>query len=252
MRIFLLANNIVGLEICKYLMSLNEDIVGLAIHMPDKQKFTEDIVKESSLPKERIFEASQLRNPVYLKKIAGLKPDIGIAAFWGYILKRELIDIFPLGCINFHPGYLPYNRGLNPNVWPFIEGTPAGVSLHYIDNGIDTGDIIARRKVEIESIDTAGTLYDKTLLEIVKLFKEVWPDIKKNKIKPFSQKEMLHTFHTSKDIDKLDLIDLEKQIKAKELINLLRARTYGTSSFAYFIENGKKINIGVFLKYKPD
>ena len=57
--------------------------------------------------------------------------------------------------------YLPFNRGKKPNVWPIIEGSPAGVSMHYIDSGIDSGKIISQSKIDVEIIDTAKTLYDK-------------------------------------------------------------------------------------------
>lgn len=250
MKIFLLANNIVGLEICKYLKSIDEEIVGLAIHMPEKQKYTKEIIESSQVPKELVFEADQLRDPKIIQKISELKADIAIAAFWGYILKKELFGMFPSGCINFHPGYLPYNRGMNPNVWPIIEGTPGGVTIHLVDEGIDTGPIIARKKMEIEPIDTGGSFYDKTLVEIVKLFKETWPDFKNNKIKAFSQKDMDYTFHYAKDIDKVDEIKLDKKYLVRDLINKLRARTYRDDSYAYFIDKGKKIKIGVFLKYE--
>lgn len=250
MKIFLLANNIVGLEICKYLKSIDEEIVGLAIHMPEKQKYAKEIIESSQVPKELVFEADQLRDPKIIQKISELKADIAIAAFWGYILKKELFGMFPSGCINFHPGYLPYNRGMNPNVWPIIEGTPGGVTIHLVDEGIDTGPIIARKKMEIEPIDTGGSFYDKTLVEIVKLFKETWPDFKNNKIKAFSQKDMDYTFHYAKDIDKVDEIKLDKKYLVRDLINKLRARTYRDDSYAYFIDKGKKIKIGVFLKYE--
>src|SRR5258706_6564932 len=175
MRIFLLANNFVGLEICKYLVGRKENIVAQAVHEKDKQRFTKEIIEVSKINKSNIFLADSLRQQKTLSKIKQLKPDIIIAAFWGYILKPDLISIPPRGCVNFHPGYLPYNRGVNPNVWPFIENTPIGVTLHYIDEGTDTGDIIARKKMVQDPIDTAGTVYDKTLEEIIALFKKTWP-----------------------------------------------------------------------------
>ena len=201
------------------------------------------------MPKENIFEAPHVRDAECLKRIKELKPEMGIAAFWGYILKKELFTIPPRGCINFHPAYLPYNRGMNPNVWPFIEGTPSGVSIHRIDSGVDSGDIIARRKIEVEPIDTGGSLYEKTLVEIVKLFREIWPKLRDNKIQAISQKNMEYTFHTAKQVDELDEIDLEKTYTGKEIINILRSRTYGQDAFSFFRVNGKKITIGVFLKY---
>jgi methionyl-tRNA formyltransferase len=248
MRIFLLANNIVGLKVLKFLKSQKEDIIALGIHEKDKQKYTAEIIKASGLSKKHIFKAKSLRDQKTLEKIKKLKPDIIISAFWGYILKPELFNIPPQGTINFHPGYLPYNRGVNPNVWPFVENTPAGVTIHYIDEGTDTGNIIARKKVKIRPTDTAGTINDITLLEIVKLFIKTWPLIKSGKNKSIPQKNLgKTTFHKIKDLEILDTIDLNKKYRAIDLINFLRSRSYPDRFYAHYFENGKKVFVRIEL-----
>jgi len=246
-RIFLLANNTVGLEICKYLRE-RETLVGLAVQIPEKQICTEEIIRESGLKDQFIFEAPMLREEKYLDQIRRLSPTLSISSFWGHIMKKDFLDIAEKGNINFHPGYLPYNRGMNPNVWPFIENTPAGVTIHYMDEGIDTGDIIARKKVKIGPTDTGGSLYEKTLTEIVKLFKDNWERIKSGEIETIPQEGLDFTFHYLRDVNQLDKIDLDRKYTGRELINLLRSRTYGDRSFAHYFENGVKVNIGVFLE----
>lgn len=249
MKIFLLANNWVGLEVSKYLTKRKENIIALGIAPVEKQKFTKEIIKTVNLPKRLIFDGSTLRDPTVVNKIKELAPDIIIGAFWVTILKPEIINIPPYGCINFHPGYLPYNRGVNPNVWPIVEETPAGVTIHYMDSKIDTGDIIARKIVQIDVYDTAETLYNKTLVEIVKLFKEQWPLIKKGKnaIIPQSTLRDQPTFHLAKDLEKIDKIDLDKNYTGRELINILRSRSYKNRFFSYYIDHGKKVFIRVEL-----
>ena len=73
----------------------------------------------------------------------------------------KFFTIPPKGCINFHLSYLPYNRGKKPNVWPIIDGSPAGVTMHYIDNDIDSGSIVAQSEVKVDIVDTGKTLYNK-------------------------------------------------------------------------------------------
>lgn len=250
MRILLLANNIVGLKICQYLQKQNENIVGLCIHNEDKQRLTDEIIKASGIDPRNIFKADVLRDKKTLEKIKALKPDIAIAAFWGYILKPEFFLIPKLGTINFHPGYLPYNRGMNPNVWPIVENTPAGVTIHYIDKGIDTGDIIARKKVKVEPWDTADSVYEKTLVDIVKLFKEVWPSIKSKKNKKLRQERLKDnpTFHWAKDINSLDEISLNSLYIGKDLINRVRARSYKDRYYSYFIDKGRKVYLRLDLQ----
>ncbi len=253
MRILLLANNWVGLEVCKFLRQKKETIVGLGIHEKERQRCTKEIIQASGVSKNTIFFAKELRTSATLSHITALKPDIIIAAFWAYILKPPLLSIPPKGCINFHPGYLPYNRGVNPNVWPFIENTPAGVTLHYVDEHIDTGDIIARKKVPITLIDTAETVYDKTLAAIVDLFKKTWPSIKTGKNLRTSQKNLSEkpTFHSLRDIEKIDKIDLNKRITTRKLLNILRSRSYSDRYYAYYEENGKRLYVRVQLSYTP-
>ena len=247
MKIFLLANNSVGLQIAKYLKRRGENIVALGIAPTEKQKFTQQIIDTLGLPKNKIIKGEQLSDKGILEKIKKLKPDIIIGAFWVTILKPEILAIPKHGSINFHPGLLPYNRGMNPNVWSFIENTPAGVTLHYIDNGVDTGSIIAQKEIPIGITDTAGDLEKKTWKEIVVLFKKTWGNIKKNRIQSIVQDESKMTFHWAKDIDSLDEIDLDKKYKASELLALLRARSYPKKSFAYFIKDGKKVYVKVSL-----
>lgn len=253
MKIFLLANNKVGLEVAEYLIARGENIVGLSIHPPEKQRFAAEIIATCNLPKEFIFQATDLRDPKILEEIRGLKPDIAIAAFWGYILKSEFCNIMPKGCINFHPGFLPYNRGKNPDVWPIIEGTPAGVTIHYVDEGIDTGDIIGQRKVLVEPIDTAGMVYEKTLKEIVDLFKEIWPSIKAGTNSRTSQDSSKATTHKEKDIAALDRIELNRRYTGLELLNRLKARSHPNRAFAYFEDKeGKRVYVKIRLSYNNE
>ena len=252
MKVFLCANNSVGLDVCRFLIEQGEEIVGLGIHDPATQKYTEEIIQVSKLPKERIFLASTLHHPNVIDTVKAFNAEMGIAAFWDTLLKPNFFNLFPRGCINFHGSYLPYNRGKNPNVWPIIEGTPAGVSLHYIDEGIDTGDLIARREIPVELTDTGGTLYEKTLFEITELFKETWPALKKGTHKQIRQNNKDATFHFGKEVDKLDQIDLDKLYKGGEIINRIRSRSYSNRSFAYFIKDGKKIYLNLSLSKSPD
>lgn len=100
-----------------------------------------------------------------------------------FILRKEILDLFPNRAINMHISYLPYNRGADPNLWSFIEGTPKGVSIHYLDEGVDTGDIIVQKKVSFDSLDseTLASSYQKLQVEIQNLFFQHWDLIKNEK-----------------------------------------------------------------------
>jgi methionyl-tRNA formyltransferase len=249
MRIVYLGNNWVGWQVLKWLKERDEEIVGLIIHSPNKQKYVSEILQVAELPPSKIFDGSQLHKPEVTEAIRKLNPDIGLSVLFDYILKPEFQSTFPQGVVNLHPAYLPYNRGQYPNVWSIIEGTPSGVTLHYIDNRIDTGDIIAQKEVPVEPVDTGETLYRKLERASVELLQETWPLIKAGKAPRIPQSREAGTYHRTQDVGSIDEIELERTYRAHDLINIIRARTFPPYKGAYFKVNGKRIYMRLQLEY---
>jgi methionyl-tRNA formyltransferase len=252
MKILFLGNNRVGWEILAWLKRQGENIVGLVIHPPDKQKYSQEIVEASGLSDAQVFSGQDLRKPEVVAKIAALSPDIGVSILFDYILKSEIIALHPRGIVNLHPSYLPYNRGQYPNVWSIVEKTPAGATLHFIDAGIDTGDIIARRQVPVEPVDTGETLYRKLEKACVALFKHTWPIIRSGSLPPVVVENVGGTYHKTKDIEAIDCIDLDRMYRAGDLIDILRARTFPPYNGAYFWDGGRKAYLRLHLYYDND
>lgn len=123
-----------------------------------------------------------------------------------YILPADIIKLLPNRIINLHISYLPFNRGADPNFWSFIEDTPKGVTIHLIDEGIDTGDILVQKEIRLSDNDTLRNTYSLLIDAIQQLFLDSWQDILNNKIIPKKQTEK-GSYHNSKDkrkyIDKL-------------------------------------------------
>lgn len=115
-----------------------------------------------------------------------------------YILKKPVLDKFKDRAINLHISYLPWNRGADPNLWSFLENTPKGVTIHFLDEGIDTGDIIAQRYMKYDIDDTLRTFYDKLSGCIEDMFMKVWPYIRDGKARRYKQ----GTYHSLKDKEK--------------------------------------------------
>jgi methionyl-tRNA formyltransferase len=122
---------------------------------------------------------------------------------YGYkhIIKNSEIKQAKNSIINLHISYLPYNRGCDPNFWSWYEDTPKGVSIHKVDEGIDTGPIYARRIVEFTEYETLASSYDKLKKSIENLFYEIFEDIINGKLLP-STPSTKGTFHLCKDLDK--------------------------------------------------
>jgi methionyl-tRNA formyltransferase len=131
-----------------------------------------------------------------LQKLKKINPSLIISYNYQHIIKKEILKKYKI--INLHISYLPFNRGADPNIWSFIENTKKGVSIHYIDEKIDTGDIIAQKRVTLSKKDNLKNTYKKLHFHIQMLFKSKYNHL--TKIKPKKQKN--GTIHYKKDLIK--------------------------------------------------
>lgn len=171
-------------------------------------------------------------------------PDILIVAYYPRILRSEEFVSIPLGAINFHPGLLPYNRGMYPHIWPIFDGSPCGVTIHYIDPEVDTGDIIAQREIEVSPTDLASDVELKTQEAIFDLFCETWPKIKEGKA-PRTPQPKEGTHHFAREIGTMQEFDADT-------IARLRACTFDGRSYGYFIDGGKRYYVGAHIYTEDD
>jgi methionyl-tRNA formyltransferase len=250
MNVIFFGNNKVAPEVARAIRETGDSIVGLVLHPDVKRKFGKEIIQACGNVNVQL-DGSKLEEQEVLQSIAALHADIGVSAFFGYILRQPLLELFPQGVLNVHPALLPYGRGANPNVWSIVDRTPAGVTIHYIDSGVDTGDIIAQREVTIEPVDTGETLYRKLERASVELFREQWSLIREGKVIRRRQPEG-GTTHRVRDLQAIDRINLDGQYAGRELIDILRARTFSGFSGAYFVENGRRVFVSMKLEYGED
>ena len=128
--------------------------------------------------------------------------DFLISYGYRFIIDKYVINHFGDRAINLHISYLPWNRGADPNLWSFVDDTPKGVSIHIIDEGIDTGPIIFQEKIVFDKKDTLATSYEKLQKKITYLFTKKWSKIKSS---DFLIKEQRHngSYHKSSDKNKI-------------------------------------------------
>lgn len=109
-----------------------------------------------------VLTPDRVNAPESIEAIAALRPDAIVTAAYGQILKPALLELPRLGCINVHFSLLPRYRGAAPIQWAIVNGeSESGVTIMFMDEGMDTGDIIEQKVVPITPDDTAGTLHDK-------------------------------------------------------------------------------------------
>lgn len=108
-----------------------------------------------------------------------LSHDLIISFGYRHILKQELLSILPREPINLHISLLPYNRGAHPNFWAFHDQTPHGVTIHHIDSGVDTGNIIVQKELFFDNLDnTFKETYETLTAEIENIFICYWEMIR--------------------------------------------------------------------------
>ena len=249
MRIGLFAANVVGRRVAQFLGDHGETPACLVLDSHDPESLKSEIVAGSGLKDGNlIFKSDSLTSDETREQLRALALDLIVLAWWPYILKPEVIGIPRLGCLNFHPSFLPYNRGKHYNFWAIVEGVPFGVTIHWVDVAVDCGDIAFQSRIETTWEDTGATLYYKAQEEIVRLFTEKFPEIKAGRIPRIPQDLAKGSVHRARELEEASRIELDQQYTARALLNLLRARTFLPHPAASFTEGDQRYEVRIEIK----
>lgn len=185
-----------------------------------------------------------LKNPDLVNSI--LNYDLVISIHCKQLFPKKLIE--NIRCINVHPGYNPINRGWYPQVFSILRDLDIGATIHEIDEKLDHGKIIDRKKVKKYSYDTSLTLYNRVVEQEIELLKTNIHSILKNDYKTFNPENDGNMF-LKKDFNELCKLDLGEQLTMGEAIDKLRALTHGEYKNAFFINtNGEKIFVSLNIE----
>ncbi len=193
-------------------------------------------------PKYHSSEYSDLVN-----QMINLKPDMLICNSYSMIIREDILALVNYNAINIHASLLPENRGANPIQWAIIKGeSQTGVTIHYLDNGIDSGDIIAQKKVDIDLKDNWCTLKNKLFQQAEYLVKEEIPSIVAGVNRRFPQDNAKATYNKrlTPESPKIDF----KAMTDMEIYNLIRAQIKPLPG-AYLEHHGKKVYFSDFIEY---
>lgn len=189
-----------------------------------------------------------LTEPDQLSLVRQVAPEFIISVGFDHLVPPEILDIPSEYSLNLHPSYLPYNRGKSPNVWPLVEETPAGVTLHTMDAEFDTGAIIAQRKVKTDFSDTGKILHERLEDAQFELFTEVWPEIESGDFKHIPQDDTAGRYHSKADFVELCEIDPDEQLKIRTLLDRLRALTFPPFDNAYIEIGGDRYYVDIEIR----
>lgn len=196
------------------------------VTQPDKkkgreQKLSASPVKELAIKHGiAVYQPNKVKEPQFLNLMNELNPDAIIVAAFGQILPKALLDIPKYGCINVHASLLPKYRGAAPIQYAILDGeTETGISIMYMDEGIDTGDIILQEKLSIEPDETGGSLFEKMAALGASCLLTALDQIENNTANRIKQDHEQATYvkMISKDMGRLDFsqpaIKLERMVR---------------------------------------
>ena len=219
------------------------DIVGVVTN-PDKpkgrgMKLVASPVKEFAMQKGlKIYQPTKIKNnEEIIEEIKKLNPDVICVVAYGKILPKEIISIPRLGCINVHASLLPQYRGAAPIQWAVLNGDKkTGVTTMYMDEGMDTGDMILKQEVDIGEEETTGELWERLASIGANLLVETLKQIEKG-IAP--RQKQGEDFSLAPMLNK-EMAKINWSAKtAQEIKNLVRG--LNPIMGAYTFLNGKKI-----------
>ena len=137
-----------------------------------------------------VFQPVKVREPEAVEVLRGYGADIFVVAAFGQILSEEILTMPRYGCVNIHASLLPKYRGAGPIQWAIINGEKTtGVTIMQMDRGIDTGDMLLKEEVAIDSGETGDSLHDKLAMTGARLIVAALDQIESGDVTPVKQRE---------------------------------------------------------------
>lgn len=245
MKVALFASKNIGRHVLDYLIKKYPEDLLIFVYLDSDVEITNEFVFPEFT---KVYSYSEI-----LKKDSEfLRTDLDliILAWWPELVPDYIYAKSRLGAINTHNSLLPYCRGVHPNYWSIRNDEPYGVTIHRVTNNIDAGNIVKQVKIEKLWTDDGQSLYDKGINRLKKLFEEVYPNISELIIKSIPQKLIDGTIYSLKDINGSYRLDLDKQTKVRDVLNIIRAKQFNNSPSAEFIENGVTYEVKIEIKKK--
>ncbi len=235
------------------LVETNYNVVGV-VTAPDRpagrgRKLNESAVKKYALEKGiEVLQPTNLKSEHFLKELEALKANLQIVVAFR-MLPKVVWTKPEHGTFNLHASLLPDYRGAAPINWAIINGeTKTGATTFFIDDKIDTGEIILQKTIHITSGDTAGTLHDKLMVLGASLVIETVQQIENNTLVKRQQKasgklKTAHKIHKG-------TCEIDWNIPIDNIYNHIRGLSPYPASWTTLINNGERISLKVYQASK--
>src|SRR5882724_2425976 len=195
MRVVFIGTGEIGVPTLQALLRSDEHQLAAIVTQPDKPVGRDQRIEPPAIKKALagrkipILQPARIKDPQSIEEISTLSPEVILVMAYGQILPHGILETPPLACLNFNASLLPRHRGAAPIQAAIASGdTETGITVMYMDEGLDTGDILLQRKIDILPTDTGGSLHDRlaqiapdALLESLQLLaKEIAPRAPQN------------------------------------------------------------------------
>lgn len=168
-----------------------------------------------------VFQPVKIKTPEAVEVLRGYEADLFVVAAFGQILSREILEMPRFGCVNIHASLLPKYRGAAPIQWALLEGEEeTGITLMQMDEGLDTGDMLAKCRVKIEATDTGESLFEKLAAAGARLLIDTLPAIEAGTVTKEPQDDALSSYAhlIKKEMGRIDwkqpALRLERMVRA--------------------------------------
>ncbi len=243
-RILLIAHHNLGSGCLQYLHEGGQNVVGVIAHHEEPGPLcwyasVEELARQ--LKVDLLTPETLCGNSEALDWVRQRQPDIIYSLYTRFIILREILDIPRLGTYNVHPSFLPRYRGCFSLVWAIIQGeTETGITVHCVDEGIDTGDIVAQRVLPIRSDDTGRVLYERATDVAFNLFCETHPKLVFGNVQPVPQNHTQATYY-SRQLPFGGLIDWHQP--PQRIYDFVRAIRFDPFPAAHTFLNDDRVEI---------
>jgi UDP-4-amino-4-deoxy-L-arabinose formyltransferase/UDP-glucuronic acid dehydrogenase (UDP-4-keto-hexauronic acid decarboxylating) len=223
MRTIVLAYHEIGCVGIEALLEHGYDIAAVFTHAdaPAENIWFRSVAELAARRNIPVFAPEDINHPLWLQRIREIEPEILFSFYYRKLISQSLLDLPPSGCINLHGSLLPKYRGCAPANWAILHGeTSSGVTLHYMTNRPDAGDIIAQREVAIAPKDTAADLNRKLAEAARPLLDEALPLLRRGSAPRTPQDETKASYFPRRSPKDGEIIWSQT---ATEVANLIRA-----------------------------
>ena len=187
----------------------------------------------------KVYQPLKVRDEEFVKTLRAYNPDVIVVVAFGQIIPLSILQMPKFGCVNIHGSLLPKYRGAAPIQWAVLDGEKeTGITTILMDEGIDTGDILLKKTIQIDTDETSGSLFDKLMALGAETILETLDELEKGSLTPIKQGEC-PTAYAKMLIKAMGFIDFTRP--AKELDCFVRGMDPWPS--AYTRLSGKTLKL---------